>query len=143
MALLDQGGGSDYTTKQSPRTENDMITFQIIEEDNIVIVELKGPLSDDDFQQLTPEVDLHLVRTGTFRGLLIHARDFPGWENLKGMVSHLRFVRDHHHKIEKVALVSDSALAGFAPKLVDHFVNAEVKGFKFDERDSALAWLRE
>ena len=120
-----------------------MISFQIIEEDNIVIVELKGPLSDDDFQQLTAEVDQHLLRTGTFRGLLIHAKGFPGWENLKGMTSHLRFVHDHHEKIEKVALVSDSPLAGMVPKLVDHFVNAEVKGFKFDEKAFALAWLGE
>lgn len=28
------------------------------------------------------------------------------------------------------------------PKLVEHFVGAEVKGFGFNERDEAMGWLK-
>lgn len=39
-------------------------------------------------------------------------------------------------------MTSDTALATIMPKLMDHFVSAEVKGFNFDERDEAMAWLK-
>ncbi|YCM46808.1 STAS/SEC14 domain-containing protein (plasmid) [Verrucomicrobiaceae bacterium 227] len=119
-----------------------MLIHQILEDDNIVIVEPKGRLSEEDFQQLTHDVDQHLLRTESIKGLLIHVKLFPGWENLKGLLSHLRFVRDHHRKIRKVALASDSTLAEIIPKLADHFVKAEVKHFDFTEREMALEWLR-
>ena len=119
-----------------------MLTYQILEDDNIIIVEPKAPLSGDDFQELTTEVDHHLSRAGSIKGLLIQVKSFPGWENFQGLISHFRFVHDHHKKIEKVALVSDSILAEIAPNLVEHFVHAEVKGFDFNEHDAALEWLR-
>ena len=118
-----------------------MLTYQILENENIVVIEPKGPLSEADFRDLTRDVDLHLVRTGTLKGVLIHATAFPGWDSFGSMIGHLRFVRDHHRLIEKVALASDSAIATVMPKLVDHFVGAEVIGFAFDERDEAMAWL--
>lgn len=119
-----------------------MITYEILEDDNIIVIEPKGPLSEDDFIELTKDVDLHLVRTETLKGVLIHAAEFPGWETFGTMVRHLRFVRDHHRLVKKVALASDSALATILPKLVDHFVSAEVKGFAFGEREKAMAWLK-
>ena len=119
-----------------------MLTYQILEDDDIVIVEPKGPLSKTDFEELTADVDLHLARSETLKGLLIHARKFPGWENLKGMMGHFRFVHDHHRKIKKVAFASDSVLAEIVPKLAEHFVSAEVRHFAFEEREAALAWLR-
>jgi len=52
-------------------------------------------------------------------------------------------VRDHHRKIAKVAVVSDGTFLSVAPKLADHFVNAEVRHFHEAERDAAMSWLRE
>jgi len=50
------------------------------------------------------------------------------------------FVRDHHRAVERVALAADSKLASLAPHLAEHFVQAEVKDFGFDELDAAVAW---
>ncbi len=119
-----------------------MLTYQILEDDHIVIIEPKGPLSEADFRDLTADVDFHLTRSGMLRGILIHTKQFPGWENLKAMTGHFRFVHDHHRKIEKVAIVSDSRLAEIAQKLAEHFISAEIRHFAYDERDAALAWLR-
>jgi hypothetical protein len=119
-----------------------VITYQILENENIVVIEPKGPLSESDFRELTRDVDAHLIRTETLKGVLVHATAFPGWETIGTMISHLRFVRNHHRLIKKVALASDSGLATILPILMDHFVSAEVKGFAFDERDEAMAWLK-
>lgn len=41
---------------------------------------------------------------------MIQAGSFPGWESFAALVSHMRFVRDHHRSIGKVAAVSDSII---------------------------------
>lgn len=58
----------------------------------------------------------------------------------KLLVRHLRFVRDHHRKVRRVALAVDGKLAELAQKLADHFVDAELKQFPYDQLDEAVAW---
>jgi hypothetical protein len=120
-----------------------MLSCEILRGDRIVILKPEGPLSKDDFRQVTADVDRFLEQYQTLKGLLIHAKEFPGWENLAGFISHVRFIRDHHRQIARVALASDSTLAAIAPKLVEHFVNAEIKGFDYVEKEHALEWLRQ
>lgn len=59
------------------------------------------------------------------------------------MVSHLRFVRNHHAHIKKVTDVTDSAFGVIAPSLANQFVRAEARHFTFEDRDAAIGWLRE
>ena len=75
-------------------------------------------------------------------GLLIDAEAFPGWSDFAALLAHLRFVRDHHRKIEKVAVVSDSRFLAAAPAVASHFVQADIRHFPHAQRDDALAWLR-
>jgi len=49
---------------------------------------------------------------------------FPGWSNFNGMIEHIKFVKSHHRKIAKVALVTDSKIADVAESLGKHFVKA-------------------
>ena len=56
------------------------------------------------------------------------------------MLRHLRFVRDHHRKVRRVALAADSRLAELAPRLAEHFVHAEIKNFGYDDLDAAVVW---
>jgi len=74
------------------------------------------------------------------QGRVIHAREFPGWENVGSFLRHLQFVRDHHRKVKRIALAADAKLASLAPKVAEHFIQAEVKSFGYDELDSAIAW---
>jgi hypothetical protein len=74
---------------------------------------------------------------------VIHTREFPGWENLGSLIQHVRFVRDHHRRVGRVALASDSRLADLAPRLAEHFVQAEVRRFGYDDLDAAIMWAGE
>ena len=120
-----------------------MLPYEILHDDQLVILEPKGPLSEEDFRRLTEDVDRFLEQHPILKGLLIHTREFPGWEDLTGLISHLRFVRDHHRQITRVALASDSRLAAIAPKLVEHFVSAEIRSFEHEEKEEVLKWLRQ
>lgn len=106
----------------------------------IVVVEATGPLRVQDFDALAMTIDSWLEHHAELQGLVLHAHAFPGWENLRALIKHLRFVRDHHRAIAKVALAVDGTLAQLAPHVATHFVHAEVRHFDYDQLDNAVSW---
>jgi hypothetical protein len=74
-------------------------------------------------------------------GLIIEAPSFPGWKSFGALVAHLRFVRDHHKFIRKIAVVTDSAMGDLAEHLVSHFVSAEIKHFPGTDIAAAKQWI--
>lgn len=100
-----------------------------------------GPLEKSDFEQLAETVDPFINETGGLAGLIIETRAFPGWKNFAAMVKHFKFVRDHHKKIKKVAVVTDSALGDAAEHIAAHFVSAKIKHFQSKNFAEAKAWI--
>jgi hypothetical protein len=114
---------------------------ELRQEQGILVIKPEGPLRAEDFTALAGTVDPYIEQHGELKGLMIDAPSFPGWENFAALLSHLRFVRDHHRKIRRIAVVSDSALLTVGPKIAKHFVSAEVRPFGTADRAAALAWL--
>jgi hypothetical protein len=67
---------------------------------------------------------------------MVEAPSFPGGDTFAALLSHLRFVRDHHRFVNKVAAVSDSAILSIAPHIAKHFVKAEFRQFDADDREA-------
>ena len=120
-----------------------MLSHELLEDEGILIVEPRGALESTDFETIAALVDPYIESHGGLRGLLIQSEAFPGWRDFGALVSHFRFVRNHHKHIKKVVAVTDSAFASIAPHVANHFVSAEVKHFDFADREAAIAWLRE
>ena len=120
-----------------------MVSHELLEDEAILVVEPKSALESKDFETIAEAVDPYIEKKGDLRGLLIQVEAFPGWRDFASLVSHLRFVRDHHAHIKKVAAVTDSAFGVIGPSLANHFVSADVRHFAFEDRDAAMAWLRE
>jgi hypothetical protein len=57
------------------------------------------------------------------------------------MVTHFRFVRDHHKHIKKVAVVTDSHIGDFAEHLASHFVSAKIRHFPDGQIEQARQWI--
>ena len=89
----------------SSMPEQPAIEHRLIPESGVVVVEVSQPLRAPDFDALGLTVDSWLDTHERLPGLVLHARAFPGWENIGGLVRHIRFVRDHHRKISRVAVV--------------------------------------
>ncbi len=53
----------------------------------------------------------------------------------------MKFVRDHHRDIRRVAAVTDGAFLKIAPRIAQHFANPEIKVFGSEDRARAIAWL--
>jgi hypothetical protein len=62
-----------------------MIKHEILKPEGILIVEPLSALAAEDFQALTSEVNEHLAGHPDLRGILIHARAFPGWDSFAAL----------------------------------------------------------
>ena len=120
-----------------------MLNHELLRNEGILILRPDGPLQAGDFASLATSVDPYIEAHGRLHGMMVEASSFPGWDSFAALVSHLRFVRDHHRLISKIAAVSDSAILSILPHLAAHFVKADIRHFKANERSTALAWLRE
>jgi hypothetical protein len=119
-----------------------MITVELSEGSGVLIIEPKGALSADDFRNISRVVDPYIERKGRLTGLLIAAPSFPGWDSFGALIEHMKFVKAHHQKIERVAAVTDSKVLSIAPKIAEHFAHPEFKVFASGEKARALEWLQ-
>ncbi|MCC7327737.1 MAG: STAS/SEC14 domain-containing protein [Burkholderiales bacterium] len=119
-----------------------MLDYTIMQPEGILVLEPTSRLKKEDFVRLSASVDAYLAEHDDLGGVLIHSESFPGWESLAGLAAHIRFVRDHQQKIQRLALVTNSPVAPVAEALAKYFIAAEIKRFAFADYDQALAWLK-
>lgn len=116
------------------------IKVSVEEDHRVVRVHPGGRLSKDDFLALAARIDPLIEKWGALNGLVIESRDFPGWESVGAFVRHMSFVSDHHKKIRRIAVVTDSPLGSVAEYVANHFVAARIKRFDSEDLDVALNW---
>jgi hypothetical protein len=119
-----------------------MISLDISKEDGIVIIEPSSPLEQSDFERITKEVDEYIKVSGEVNGIIIHTEKFPGWEDFSAFLHHMKFVKDHHRNIKRVAIVTDSKLGSIIPSIAKHFVSAEIKHFKYEDLKPSITWIK-
>lgn len=120
-----------------------MLLVKLDKQAGVVTVEPKDRLTEADFEALARVIDPYLAEHGVLSGLLIVTEDFPGWDSFAALVGHFKFVRAHHEKLLRVALVTDSTIGDFAEKLASHFVSAQVRHFPYPRLDDAQVWIKE
>jgi hypothetical protein len=118
-----------------------MIDFNLDAKNSILTVRPQSALDKEDFVELARAVDPEIEEHGDLAGLVIEAPRFPGWDSFGALVNHMRFVRDHHKHVKKIAVVTDSHLGDAAEHIASHFVAAEIKHFPAGEADEARAWI--
>lgn len=106
----------------------------------VMLLELAAAPLRSDLDELALACDAWLEASGELHALVIHAREFPGWETFTDLLKHLHFARGHHLELERIALATETRLASWAPELDAHFVGAEVKTFRYEELDAATDW---
>jgi len=120
-----------------------MLEFELNKDSGILVLKPHGPLSAADFEAVTATTNTYIKETGDLTGVMIYAKSFPGWEDFGGLMSHLKFVRDHHQHIKKLATVSDSTVLTIMPRIAEHFINAETRHFSSSDLYAAEVWLAE
>lgn len=119
-----------------------MLDFELNRAEGILILKPVGPLESTDFEKLAREVDPYIIEKGKLNGLMIFTKSFPGWANFATFLSHIKFVKNHHQKIKKIAAVTGRGFLSIMPQVANHFLQAEVRHFDYDDKDAALDWLK-
>jgi len=118
-----------------------MLIIKLDKDDSVLLLEPVDALDKKDFQAVAATIDPFIEQTGQLKGLLIHTETFPFWDSFAAFVSHIKFVKDHHRKIRRVALATDSRIGSLVESLANHFVKAEIRHFPFNELQQARAWV--
>ncbi len=116
------------------------MSHRLLRDWGILVVEPHGPIHREDLEEVALTVDPWIEENDKLDGLVVHARRFPGWEDLDSLLRHLQFVRDRHQHIRRVALAMDTPVAKAASKLGDHFLKAQIQQFDYDQYEDALEW---
>lgn len=106
-----------------------------------LLLEPSGELTEADIEALTQRFDARVEATGRAPNIVVHTKSFPGWTGFSALFDHLRFVREHHRQIEKVALVSDARILEIAPRIAGQLLWAEIRHFPADALAEALEWV--
>ena len=117
-----------------------MVTFDLNTESGVLTLQPQGPLAAGDFAKVTAAVDPFIEAHGNLKAVVIESAHFPGWENFGALASHLRFVRNHHNHVRKIAIVTDSPLATIMEHLGSHFVGAGIRHFPAGQSAEAKEW---
>jgi len=118
-----------------------MIHVELLPDKGILIIAPEGALSTDDFHKVAAAADPYIAEKGQLTGLMIRAASFPGWDSFASLIEHLKFVRDHHRKIVRVAAVTDSGFVRVARAVARHLAQPDIRQFPHDQEARALAWL--
>jgi hypothetical protein len=70
------------------------------------VAHVASRVAAQDFDALALTADTWIQTHGRLQGIVIHARAFPGWENLGSLMRHLQFIRNHRQKIARIALAT-------------------------------------
>lgn len=120
-----------------------MIEYTLDKETSILHVHPLKSLAEEDFKRLATEIDPFIEASGNLAGLLLEFQKFPGWESLGALMCHFRFVKEHHRKIKKIAVVTDSPIGTIAEHISSHFVAAQIHHFDTNQITEAKQWLIE
>ena len=118
-----------------------MLKHELLRNRSLLIVTPESPLEAEDFTELNHEIDAYLETTEKLKGLMISAASFPGWETFEAFLSHMKFIKNQHKKIVRVAVVTDTDFLAFLPRIASYFVQAEIRHFAWDAREIAMNWL--
>jgi hypothetical protein len=120
-----------------------MLVHRLDANRSILYVHPTAALEKADFARLAKSVDPHIAQRGGLGGLILEFKTFPGWESLGAMAAHFNFVREHHRKVKKIAVVTDAKIGDLAERLASHFVAATIKHFAEGEVHAAEKWIAE
>ncbi len=118
-----------------------MLNIEIDRSQKVILLEPAGRLAKTDFDEAVEVIDPFLESEGVANGVIINARHFPGWDSFAALIRHLRFIKNHHQRVRRVAVVSDSPIGNLLEITAGHFASADVARFTYGEFTEAREWV--
>jgi hypothetical protein len=109
-------------------------------DEGVIVVDIDQPVRREDIEAIATVVDSWLAEHRELPGLVLHAHGFPGWENLSGLLHHIRFAAGHQGRVERLALVLDAPGLDIAARLAGTLLHPEVRHFPVAAKEEAIRW---
>jgi hypothetical protein len=120
-----------------------MLHYSMMLSEGILILKPRTPLRKEDFSRVSAAVGTYLAEHPKLNGVMIQAKEFPGWQDFDGFQAHLKFVREHRDRVERVAVVTDGSFANVAEVFGKTLTSAEIKHFPYSDVEESLEWLED
>ena len=118
-----------------------MIKTEVISA-NALKITVPEKLKAEDVREIAPQIDALISEHGQIR-LLIDASRFGGWENVETFETHAKFIKSHHQKIERIAVIVAHDWQHWLIGAVRVFIHPEVRAFDKSDEIKALRWIVE
>jgi hypothetical protein len=118
-----------------------MLDYTLSPYESTLTIRLHSAVSEADVLLLIPKVDAYLERHKRLAGVMLISKDWAGWDSFAALRTTIIFLRDHHHRISRMALVTDSVLADIIPIFASRFVDTVIRHFPYNEVPAAKIWL--
>lgn len=120
-----------------------MLNIHLDQEKSILYLKPNSALSVEDFSQVSAVIDPYIEQHGSLKGFVIETVKFPGWKNFSAFIAHVKFIKNHHAHIQKVAAVTDSRFADIAKTCVGLFVKPQIQRFPYGQTALAVQWIEQ
>jgi len=116
--------------------------IEITTNDSSALIEarISGHLQADDFGEVAPQVD-EFISSHEKVSVLLDLIDFHGWENVTAARTHFKFIKDHHKRIERIAVVANKTWQHWIAAVVGTFISSKEKCFDEHQKEEARNWL--
>lgn len=106
--------------------------------DSVIGFKISGDVTKSDYDVLNPAVSSAIDSNGSVN-VLLDLTDFE-WEKIEAWKSDLKFGKEFHDKIERMAIVGDKKWEKYLSDLAGGFYAQSSEFFETD--DDALTWLK-
>jgi hypothetical protein len=111
------------------------------EDGRILVINLTGKLTKDDYERFIPEIERLVRQHGKLR-MLVQMHDFHGW-TAGALWQDIKFDLKHFRDVERLALVGEKAWEHGMAVFCKPFTTAAIRYFDRSQADQAEAWIRD
>jgi len=120
-----------------------VFSFELMEEDGIVVLTSVGQTRVDDFQELAPRFFAD-VRSKNIERILLDARAFTGWASEEARSIFFYSWIEGRSQFDRIAVVGHPGIRNEIEFFSQFFRNAgkDFREFRPDQYDAAMEWLQ-
>ena len=118
-----------------------MLTYREHHDTEIFEITVNGFVKRDDYDEIVAALERFIDRHGKAR-LLQVVKDFGGME-IGAFWADLNLALHHMRDFTRCAVVTDKTWIEWFTKAAAMMTDCEIKCYRLDERDKAMAWLSE
>lgn len=122
------------------KTSHLQLQTESIDDGVLVEAHAHGTLDGDDYDALVPELDA-ILGQGQPVNFLLFMDDFHGWD-IESLARELKWDASHRDRLQKIAVVGDSAWQKWSVTLSQWFLPGTIRYFSRERQDEARAWVR-